>query len=163
MKHLAGYIILIVLLGLQVGKAVRAEKALNLSRQDSAVLLGQLERDDDLLSTVFKEWDRTRPVLSTRVSVTCYTSRPQETDDSPHITADGSIVRRGIIAVSRDLLHELGLSYGQRVLLDGYGVMEVRDTMNKRWERRVDVWSSDLTAAKMHGKKDNVTLLWLGK
>jgi 3D (Asp-Asp-Asp) domain-containing protein len=139
------------------------EEQIATREQDIATLLGQLERDDDILSMIFGEWDRTKPVLSTKVTVTAYTSRPEETDDSPHWTADGSLVKRGIIAVSRDILNELGIRYGQRVVLEGYGAMEVRDTMNPRWTRRVDIWSSDLTAARLHGKKEDVTMLWVGK
>lgn len=139
------------------------EEQIATQEQDVAALLSQLERDDDILSMIFGDWDRTRPILSTKVTVTAYTSRPEETDDSPHWTADGSLVKRGVIAVSRDILKELGIRYGQRVVLEGYGAMEVRDTMNPRWTRRVDIWSSDLTAARLHGKKEDVTMLWVGR
>ena len=96
------------------------------------------------------------------MTVSCYTSRVRETDDTPYQTADMSLVRRGVLAVSRDLMNEVGLEFGQRVLLEGYGIFEVRDVMNRRYRRRVDIWSSDLTAAQKHGVKEKVALMWIG-
>lgn len=132
--------------------------------RDTAVLslLAEIERDDSIFLLVFgTDWDRSRPVLSAAVEVTCYTSEVRQTDSTPYHTADGSTVRVGIIAVSRDMLAELGLKYGQRVALAGYGIFEIRDTMNSRWRRRVDIWLPDKRAAQLHGVKAT-TLLWVG-
>ena len=129
---------------------------------DLELLASEIERDDAILKTIFGEFDRSRPMLTLPVTVTCYTSRVKETDSTPHTTASGSLVSRGIVAVSRDLLSEVGLSYGQRVFLDGYGIFVVTDTMNSRHRRRVDIWTGDLKAAKLHGKNEQVAMMWVG-
>jgi 3D (Asp-Asp-Asp) domain-containing protein len=70
------------------------------------------------------------------VPMTAYTSRPEETDDSPFITADGSHVADGIIAANF-------LPFGTKVripALFGDKVFEVHDRMNQRYSYKVDVW-----------------------
>lgn len=130
---------------------------------DLEVLVAEIKRDDAILSTIFGKFERSSPIYTMPVTVTCYTSRVQETNANPYETASGSLVSRGIVAVSRDLLEEIGLSYGQRVFLDGYGIYVVTDTMNSRHRRRVDIWTGDLQAAKLHGKKDSVAMMWVGQ
>lgn len=133
------------------------------SQEAISLLKQQKDRDGQILRLIFGDgWDRTQPVLSVPVAVTAYTSRPQETDATPYVTADNSTVRPGIVAVSRDLMSELGLRFGQRIVLTGYGLFEVRDVMNRRYERRVDIWMPDLVAARRHGVVENVTMIWSG-
>jgi 3D (Asp-Asp-Asp) domain-containing protein len=121
-----------------------------------------LERDERILRDVFGGWSREHATYGAKVTVTAYSSTVDQTDSSPYVTADGSTVRRGYIAVSRDLLTELGLTMGQRVLLVGYGVFEIRDKMNARFSRRVDIWMADRKAAKLHGVKHSL-MIWFGK
>lgn len=85
------------------------------------------------------------------VDITFYTSRPEETDSTPFITADGTRVRDGIIAISRDLFEHF--DYGDSLFVDGYGWFEVRDCMNKRWKKRVDIWVGSKKVAIRNGKK----------
>ena len=120
----------------------------------------EIERDNNIITSIFGKWNRKLGLASIIVDVSVYTSRPQETDDTPYLTADQSLVRRGVLAVSRDVRDEIGLKFGQKVLLDGYGVFEVHDVMNKRYTRRVDIWCSDLRAAMKHGVEEGVTLTW---
>jgi len=115
----------------------------------------------DLLGEVFGvAFFDSAAARSLSVTVSMYTSRRCETDSTPWQTADMSNVRPGIVAVSRDLMREHGLRFGQRIFIAGYGVYEVRDVMNPRWERRVDLWCPDLKAAKLHGVNEAV-MIWL--
>lgn len=119
-----------------------------------------LRKDERIFTHVLGTgWDRSKAIISTPVTVSCYSSRRVETDDTPWTTADMSTVRPGIIAISRDLLRDTGIKMGQRVIIEGYGVFEVRDVMNARWTRRVDIWLADATAAKRHGIKA-AKLVW---
>ncbi len=71
-----------------------------------------------------------------RVWVTAYSSVPEETDDTPLITASGHKVRDGIIAANF-------LPFGTLVMIpDIFGdkVFTVLDRMHKRKEGFVDVW-----------------------
>lgn len=72
-------------------------------------------------------WETTSLV----VDVTGYSSTSDQTDDTPFLTATGTRVRPGVLAVSRDLL-EL-LPYGTRVYV-------VEDTMHPRMRKTVDLW-----------------------
>ncbi|MEJ2699886.1 MAG: hypothetical protein P8Z70_09545 [Desulfuromonadales bacterium] len=99
-------------------------------------------------------------IKSTPVTITAYSSTEAQCDPSPYITASLDPVRVGTLAVSPDLLDEMGLFFGQRVLIPGFGVFEVKDTMNPRWHRRVDIWESDTEAARRFGKKEG-TLIWM--
>jgi len=145
----------------QRGDRLMAE--INLLQQDLSYCTNELQRDDSIFIDVFgSDWSRDKPLYRTPVTVTAYSSRVRETDDTPHITADMTTVRVGIIAVSRDLLDELGMVMGQRVLIPGYGVFEIRDKMNKRHRRRVDIWMADTRAATLHGVKQS-QLMWFGK
>lgn len=83
----------------------------------------------------------------TNVPSTAYTSRPQETDDSPFIAADGTHVYDGMVAANF-------LPFGTKIRIpDLYGdkIFTVHDRMNKRYNVKVDIWMSDLQAALKHG------------
>jgi 3D (Asp-Asp-Asp) domain-containing protein len=96
--------------------------------------------------TFFKA-NESAPVITDTVTVTTYTTDPQETDEEPLITASGFKLdslnprRHKIIAVSRDL--KKLFKFGQKVKITGIGkysgIYVVRDLMNKRWKKRVDI------------------------
>jgi 3D (Asp-Asp-Asp) domain-containing protein len=94
------------------------------------------------------------------VTLTAYSSTEDQCDDTPHITASNKPVRNGIIAVSHDLEKEWGLTFGQRVLIPGHGIYEVQDRMNRRWERKVDIWHNDREAARLFGRQQGL-LIWM--
>ena len=85
-----------------------------------------------------------------KVTVTMYHPVPGQTDDTPNITADGSVIRINnaseyrYVAVSRNMLRRDGgfLTYGDYVWLEAgkkSGVYQVRDTMASRWINRIDI------------------------
>ena len=81
------------------------------------------------------------------VTVTTYKATSEETDSTPNITASGFKIskknpkKHRIIAVSRDLKRKL--KFGQRVRLRNAGKYNgeyvVRDVMNKRYKKRIDI------------------------
>lgn len=81
------------------------------------------------------------------VKATVYTVDNKQTDSTPNITSTGYILdsinprKHKIIAVSRDL--KKILRYGSKVRVSGTGrldgVYTVRDLMNKRWKRKIDI------------------------
>lgn len=83
----------------------------------------------------------------THCRVTVYQPMKSQTDDSPLITADGSRIDLGKLkrkeirwcAISRDLLWLFPKGKPKRILIDGMGVYEVRDTMNERFDHCVDI------------------------
>lgn len=81
------------------------------------------------------------------VPFSAYTSRPEETDDTPFITADGSHVADGIIAANF-------LKFGTKVRIPklfGDKVFVVHDRMNKRYPYKIDIWMENYSDAIKFG------------
>lgn len=88
------------------------------------------------------------------VTATMYRPTRTETDDSPDILADGTRIlvaeasRYRFLAMSRNLLKRWDgpFNYGDYVVVDGAGkhsgIWQVKDTMNPRWQNRIDFLQS---------------------
>ena len=98
-----------------------------------------------------------------RVTATAYTSHVNQTDDTPFIAAWNNKLKPGmkIIAVSRDLLTKYGLSNGTKVRISGLkDIYVVRDKMNKRYKKRIDIYMGlDIKKAIQWGKR-SVIISW---
>ena len=82
-----------------------------------------------------------------QVSVTAYSSTPDQTDSTPFTTANGSQVRDGIVATNF-------LPFGTKVRIPelfGDKVFSVEDRMNARYYYKIDVWLPTYEAAKNFG------------
>ncbi len=78
-----------------------------------------------------------------RVTATAYSSHSNQTDKTPFLAAWNNRIRPGmkIIAVSRDMLTKYGLRNGSKVRIGGLkGYYTVRDKMNKRYRKRIDIY-----------------------
>jgi len=81
------------------------------------------------------------------VMVTTYSPTIEQTDSTPLVTASGYKInpsnpkRQRIIAVSRDLKRKY--KFGKKVRITGIGKLSgtytIRDVMNKRYKKRVDI------------------------
>jgi 3D (Asp-Asp-Asp) domain-containing protein len=95
--------------------------------------------------------------VAVAVSVSGYTSRPEECDDTPFVTASMTNTRRGVLALSRDLVRRYTpgapFDFGDVVHLNGIGDFVVEDVMNGRWERRADIWFESLPEAREFGRR----------
>ena len=85
--------------------------------------------------------------IVSHVTVTCYRPLRKECNSQPFITSDGSRINlkhleKGHLkwcAVSRDLLF-LFPSKGKKIIwIEGFGLYEVRDVMNKRYRHHIDI------------------------
>lgn len=91
-----------------------------------------------------KEIESVKPDI---VTVTTYTPSVEECDSTPLVTASGFKInprnpkRHRIIAVSRDLKKKY--KFGKKVRITGIGKLSgtytVRDVMNKRYRKRIDI------------------------
>jgi len=99
------------------------------------------------------------------VTATAYNSIPNQTDSTPNLAAWNNRIYPGdkIIAVSRDLL-KLGLTNGVKVKIVGFpGMYTVRDKMNKRWRKKIDIYmGNDRKSAVLWGKR-KVSIIWVPK
>ncbi len=85
--------------------------------------------------------------IITHVTLTCYQPVKSQCDNKPLITSDGSKInlhhlKRGSIkwcAISRDLLYLFPKNKPKRVFIEKFGVYEVKDVMNKRFNHRIDI------------------------
>ena len=88
------------------------------------------------------------PVKMT-VIATAYTPRPEETDETPYLTAAGTKTREGVIAAN-------WLPFGTKVKIDGK-IYTVEDRMNSRYTAsfpaRIDIVFNSLEKAKKFGKQ----------
>ncbi len=87
------------------------------------------------------------------VTVTAYNPTTSQCDDDPLIAASMRKVRSGTIAVSRDLFDQ-GWVFGRKVRIEGYGIFEINDLMNKRFTQRIDIFMWDEGQARQFGKKN---------
>ena len=81
------------------------------------------------------------------VTMTGYSSTPDQTDDSPFITASGALVGDGVIAANF-------LPFGTKIQIPavfGNKVFTVKDRMHRRFSDRVDIWFNDRTSAMKFG------------
>lgn len=80
--------------------------------------------------------------------VTGYSSTPDQTDDTPFITAAGTHVRVGVVAAN-------WLPLGSKIQIPelfGDRVFVVEDRMNARFTDRLDIWFPDRESAISFGK-----------
>ncbi len=79
--------------------------------------------------------------------VTAYSSTPEETDDTPFITALGTEVKDGVIATN-------SLPFGTKVKIPkffGDKIFVVEDRMHRRKENFLDIWMPSKQAAENFG------------
>jgi LysM repeat protein len=104
---------------------------------------------------------KTKKIL--RVTATAYTSHKGQTDSTPFLAAWNNRLRPGmkIIAVSRDMLTRYGMRNGTKVRISGLpGYYTVRDKMNKRYKRRIDIYMGlDKRKALRWGRR-SVVVYW---
>jgi 3D (Asp-Asp-Asp) domain-containing protein len=82
--------------------------------------------------------------------VTAYSSTPDQTDDTPFITASGTHVRDGVVAANF-------LPIGAKIRLPtmyGDKIFIVEDRMNSRYTYRVDIWMRTREEAKQFGLRN---------
>lgn len=89
------------------------------------------------------------------VTITAYSPRKCETDDSPETTACLSLVKEGDVAISRDLFLK-GWTFGKRIYIYQYGVFTITDLMNKRHQKSLDIFMWNTSNAVRFGKKENI-------
>lgn len=105
--------------------------------------------------TVYAD-DVEKEVRTIEVWVTAYSSTPEETDDTPHLTASGKLVRDGIVAANFlpfDAKIQIPEVFGDKIFV-------VEDRMHGRKTDFVDVWMPTKAEAKKFGiRRTNIIVL----
>jgi len=101
---------------------------------------------------------RTGDQTLVKVVATGYSSSVYETDSTPFITAANTQTRNGILALSRDLLKRYTpgapFDFGDHVHVSGLGEFIVEDSMNSRWNNRIDLWFPSRLEALRFGVRE---------
>ena len=89
------------------------------------VLNYKLSRENKILQAIVDETSKVTVVA------TAYNAVEGQTDSDPHITSCMVKPTVGSVAVSQDLFFK-GYTCGKKVLLKGYGIFTIKDTMHYR-------------------------------
>ena len=124
--------------------------------------------ENRLLNEKVKHLESLLNVEQYDVTATIYHAVRNQTDKTPHITADGTRIdtrnasKYRYVALSRDLLKRWGgpFDYGDYIIVEGCngkydGIWQVKDTMNERFHNRIDFLQSK--GAKLN-KFDNAVI-----
>jgi len=98
-----------------------------------------------------------------RVTATAYSSHKGQTDRTPFLAAWNNRLSPGmkIIAVSRDLLSRYGMRNGTKVRIGGLpGYYRVRDKMNKRYKKRIDIYMGVNRRKALRWGRRSVVVYW---
>lgn len=104
-----------------------------------------------LPETILREPDEVR-----YVTMTAYSSTPDQTDDTPFTTANGTHVRWGIAAANF-------LQFHSRLRVPEYfgeEMFTVEDRMHPRFSDRIDVWFPTRAEAKAFGRQRLKVEIW---
>lgn len=128
-------------------KVVRMEQAVNRNNQR----IFELEKWSLKKSAVLD----IKPVT---VTITGYTSRKEETDNTPNQTAFLTIPKPWTVAVSRDLFLK-GWVPGRKVYIYQVGVFRINDLMHPEKTQQLDIFFTSLRQAKAFGIKQAKAIL----
>ena len=162
-KETVKTIVIVLLSMIFVFHSIEKKNIIDELKEDNSFLQHKVELVDSLIFdttqhaldmaarlAIYEETVREFEENKHKVTVTMYHPVPEQTDDTPNITADGTVIKVNnasdyrYVAVSRNMLVNYGgfLAYGDYVFVDAgikSGVYQVRDTMARRWMNRIDI------------------------
>ena len=125
-----------------------------ISKADAEMPMPIIEKQESASLTATTPADE--EVKRITVDVTAYSSTPDQTDDTPFITASGAHVADGIVAANFLPLHtkvKIPSLFGEKIFV-------VEDRMNRRYTERMDIWMETREAAIKFGlKKAEIVVL----
>ena len=144
-KSLASAILLFLTVTLGVPAAINAKNSdliidysiIGQNKAKFPKVEASLRSARDIRSNLSENNQKQQPNMVVRSVITAYTSTPDQTDDSPFISANGAHVYDGMIAAN-------WLPFGTKIKIPAiYGdkVFTVEDRMNERYGfGRMDIW-----------------------
>ena len=95
-------------------------------------------------------------------TITSYSPRVQECDNTPYTTAFMKKVHPKYVAVSRDIVKKLRWAPGQKIYIEGIGVRIIGDFMSPKIKGyHIDLFMWNTRDAKKFGKRKNVLVVLL--
>lgn len=145
LNHWGKGVILLVLTGASVWITAPTAQSETLTTEYTGTL--NVVFGGALLSNHSPFFQETRATSVKSLKLTAYSSSPDETDDTPDITASGTKTRPGVVAANF-------LPFGTKVRIPGlFGeqVFTVEDRMHSRFQDRLDIWFPTKEEAKRFG------------
>lgn len=135
-------------------------EALYAAEQTLSETSAELDECEDSLARLQKRMSK-KHTLTLRV--TAFQAKRSQTDSTPYTTAFMRNLRKEplSVAVSRDIVYELGWPIGSKVYIEGIGVRKITDFMNKRYKRRMDVYAPDKAYVKKVGNRKRKVCLMM--
>lgn len=121
-------------------------------------IIGHLINNTQTQYEQIEDLRKNRILKPIEVTVTAYSPRESETDDTPYTTAFMQKVKPGQIAVSRDLFND-GWIAGKSVYIDQIGVFVIADLMHPRKKKHLDVFFNSTNEAIEFGIKKSKAIL----
>jgi len=123
-----------------------------------------LKRHSELNSLLMPGFTSDSLLFSTTVTVTSYNPLKEQCDSTPLINSSNKLVMPGQVALPKGMRLKLGIKLHQFVIVGKWGMFEVTDHMNPRYdeENRVDIISFIPKWSKKFGTQRNITLYWWG-
>lgn len=134
---------------LLVNSAVESKNAFEKLYAWTSVIEINKNLAEDLAEKKQEEKKEIKITKTYAVRATAYSSTPDQTDDTPFITASGTYVKDGIIAANF-------LPFGTQIRIPeiyGEKIFVVEDRMNKRYWHNVDIWFPERALAKAFGSR----------
>lgn len=149
-KAIIALIILVLALNMQINEVDAAW-----SFEDISALIEKRAPDIRNLPLIIGEdsimgVNESLPPKMISVILTAYSSTPDQTDNTPFITASNTRVRDGIVAANF-------LDFGTKVKIPslfGDKVFTVEDRMARKHDDKIDIWFSERYLAKNFGVKE---------
>ncbi len=140
-----GFVAGMVMYGISLPQTINAD----LNNSSSVLSYASLVKNGHLTVCKLDKYSY-ETVRKVKMLITAYSSTPEETDDTPFITASGKHVEDGIIANNM-------LPFGTKVKIPelyGNKIFVVEDRMNQRKGKyQADIWMPEHTQAKNFGAK----------
>jgi len=150
------------LFAVAVSVSVISHKRMVQSQKYGDSLQSCLYLQKELIDSQEKYIDGMEKVLNRNrsVTVTAYTASEVECDTEPDMTASMKRAKAGTVAVSRDLFNT-GWVFGSKVYIEGHGMFEIVDLMNKKHRNCIDVFMGTPDEARQFGIKQVMATLLL--
>lgn len=156
--NISSFIILGLLLGIIISKYTSKKEIIEVKVEVPKSLTITIPQKYDLNGTEY-----IKRVLND-VTITSYNNHMEQTDDTPNITSTNRPVRENMVAVSPDLISKGIIKYGDLIYIDCMKQWYVaEDTMNKRFEKRLDIFLFDKQESLKINKKCDIEVIHITK
>ena len=115
-----------------------------------------------LMKEMLPGYTEKTPIYSIPVTLSSYNPTVEQCDADPFINSANMLVAPGQVAIPKLFRLKLGLKLKQFIVVSGYGIFQVVDHMNKRYEEqaKIDIISFIPDWSKEFGIKHDVLIYW---